>query len=65
MLMGAKGKHIFASILGREAYIGFYVGECPMFIGDGPINVAPYNKFLCFSILQTLHGMVIRAPFYL
>jgi hypothetical protein len=20
-----------ASILGREAYVGFYVGECPMF----------------------------------
>jgi hypothetical protein len=31
MLRGAKGRHIYASILGREAYIGFYLGECPMF----------------------------------
>jgi hypothetical protein len=30
----------YASILGREAYLGFNVGECPMFqkIGDGPIK---------------------------
>jgi hypothetical protein len=30
----------YASILGREAYFGFNVGESPIFqkIGDGPIK---------------------------
>jgi hypothetical protein len=38
---GTKGSVTkYASILGREAYLGFNVGECPMFqkIGDGPIK---------------------------
>ncbi len=39
----AKGKHIHASILGREAYLGFYAGECLMFqkklvMGSFPIE---------------------------
>jgi hypothetical protein len=36
-----------ASILGREAYLGFYVGGVPPFsknIGNGPIKMAPSGK---------------------
>jgi len=35
----------YTFVLGREAYIGFYVGgvsaQCSKNIGDEPINVAP------------------------